>query len=417
LLLATVSKPYSYVGSGVRLTLCKARRGLLCKFPNESNGNGGKAIVWADKATGFYGNITAKGGSQSGNGGFVEVSGKQDLVFRGLVDTSAVNGNMGTLLLDPTNITIKNGTGDGSPGGGDYSTETFSGSPSGVTGQVLQTDSEPTIIYESELEDLSGNTNVILEAADNITIEELATLDFKSGSGSITFTADANQDGISAFAMETADAIFAPGRKLTISGASVTTGNIITAEINKNGGDVTINASRGDISTGGIGTASAFRNSGKVELNAAQGNVAVKNIITYSASGNGGDVSLTANNGNGTITIEDSSALRNILQQYIEEYVPAPFSSMLPMPETIDTSVFSEPSSGKAGNINFTGKVLLNSPDIRLKSSSTFKSDGNITFNKTVDGTATSNNFLTLSHFTKYLLQIKREEYNSSLLN
>ncbi len=41
------------------------------------NGDGGKAIVWADQTTRYYGNISAKGGATAGNGGFVEVSGKQ----------------------------------------------------------------------------------------------------------------------------------------------------------------------------------------------------------------------------------------------------------------------------------------------------------------------------------------------------
>ncbi|HEY9832918.1 MAG TPA: filamentous hemagglutinin N-terminal domain-containing protein, partial [Stenomitos sp.] len=40
-----------------------------------STGNGGKVILWADEATRFYGNISARGGSLAGNGGFVEVSG------------------------------------------------------------------------------------------------------------------------------------------------------------------------------------------------------------------------------------------------------------------------------------------------------------------------------------------------------
>ena len=38
-------------------------------------GNGGKVIVWSNQATTFYGTILAKGGAQSGNGGFVETSG------------------------------------------------------------------------------------------------------------------------------------------------------------------------------------------------------------------------------------------------------------------------------------------------------------------------------------------------------
>jgi hypothetical protein len=42
------------------------------------DGDGGRAIVWADNSTEYYGNITARGGKISGDGGFVEVSGKQD---------------------------------------------------------------------------------------------------------------------------------------------------------------------------------------------------------------------------------------------------------------------------------------------------------------------------------------------------
>jgi len=72
-------------------------------------GNGGRVIVWADDSTRFYGTISAKGGTIQGNGGFVEVSGKQTLDFRGQVDTTASNGLPGTLLLDPTNITIEAG--------------------------------------------------------------------------------------------------------------------------------------------------------------------------------------------------------------------------------------------------------------------------------------------------------------------
>lgn len=71
-----------------------------------ANGNGGKVVVWAEDTTRFYGNISAQGGSQGGNGGFVEVSGARNLTFNGLVNTSAPFGSTGTLLLDPTNITV-----------------------------------------------------------------------------------------------------------------------------------------------------------------------------------------------------------------------------------------------------------------------------------------------------------------------
>jgi filamentous hemagglutinin family protein len=69
------------------------------------SGDGGRVIVWADGDTRFRGAITATGGA-AGDGGFVEVSGKQQLGFDGRVDTSAVNGAAGTLLLDPNDLYI-----------------------------------------------------------------------------------------------------------------------------------------------------------------------------------------------------------------------------------------------------------------------------------------------------------------------
>ncbi len=71
-------------------------------------GDGGRVIVWADETTRFYGDINAQGGDQSGDGGFVEVSGEQNLDFNGTVTTAAKNGEAGTLLLDPTDIVISN---------------------------------------------------------------------------------------------------------------------------------------------------------------------------------------------------------------------------------------------------------------------------------------------------------------------
>ncbi|AFY39952.1 filamentous hemagglutinin family outer membrane protein [[Leptolyngbya] sp. PCC 7376] len=71
-----------------------------------ADGHGGYVVIWADNITRFFGEISAQGGNNSGNGGFVEVSGKRSLYFDGEVDTRAFNGQPGSLLLDPINITI-----------------------------------------------------------------------------------------------------------------------------------------------------------------------------------------------------------------------------------------------------------------------------------------------------------------------
>lgn|GEM_PF-949564 len=73
----------------------------------QSQGNGGKVIVWSDKYTRAYGHISAKGGEKGGDGGFVETSG-HTLDASGIkVDASAAKGNNGKWLLDPNNITIQ----------------------------------------------------------------------------------------------------------------------------------------------------------------------------------------------------------------------------------------------------------------------------------------------------------------------
>jgi len=83
------------------------------------NGNGGKVIVWADETTRFYGHISAQGGKNRGNGGFVETSGHNYLDFQGMVNTLAQHGQVGMLLLDPADITIDN-TGPQNLAGGRY---------------------------------------------------------------------------------------------------------------------------------------------------------------------------------------------------------------------------------------------------------------------------------------------------------
>ena len=70
-------------------------------------GDGGKVIVWSDNITYFDGKIAAVGGEVSGNGGFVETSGKKKLsIEEGRVHAHAINGKDGTWLLDPEDVII-----------------------------------------------------------------------------------------------------------------------------------------------------------------------------------------------------------------------------------------------------------------------------------------------------------------------
>lgn len=68
-----------------------------------SSGFGGNVILWSDGHTHFAGTVSAHGVDK---GGFAEISGKSTLDVSGDIDVTADSGIGGTILLDPTNITI-----------------------------------------------------------------------------------------------------------------------------------------------------------------------------------------------------------------------------------------------------------------------------------------------------------------------
>ena len=114
------------------------------------NGNGGNVTIWSDGTINFAGNINAKGGEFSGNGGFVEVTG-QELTFNGSVDVTAALGEKGTILLQPESATI------GNPENSNNS-------------QIAQDDNADVTISSENIGELSGN--VIIEADNDITVNE-----------------------------------------------------------------------------------------------------------------------------------------------------------------------------------------------------------------------------------------------------
>jgi len=189
-------------------------------------GDGGKVILWADGSTDFRGSINAKGGQTAGDGGFVEVSGKEFLAFSGDVNVSTEHGKSGTLLLDPENITISN----------------LANSPPGVVGalpDIFRNDflGQDININQATLEGQTGN--IILQASNNITIASGVTLAFSVPGGSIEFDASNN------FNMGSSDFIFTRGRSLTIkAGNDINAGIISTnsAAIDGNAGDLSLQA-------------------------------------------------------------------------------------------------------------------------------------------------------------------------------
>ncbi len=301
-----------------------------------SSGNGGRVIVWADELTGFYGQISARGGENFGNGGFAEVSGKENLIFNGLVDLTAPNGIWGTLLLDPWKITISNAA-DNPPGLANDFLNTLESTPGNqditISVATLEKQSGDILIqatHEIEiLDDISLTFNqpgsITFTAENNITIAPGVSLTFNSAS-SVKFIADSDNKLGGAFSMDPTQSITASGADVTISGAQITVGTIDTSGkgTNSPGGDITLtangilNANSGNITTGQLNSsATGNASAGNISLTSTNGNITVnadvkanEDAVNSSTTGQGtsGNIILTVN---GTGNIDTTNATLN----------------------------------------------------------------------------------------------------------
>jgi len=219
-------------------------------------GNGGRVILWGDNATTFAGRISARGGSQGGDGGFVEVSGKRSLSFSGTVDVTAPQGQPGTLLLDPTNIIITSLP--GASGDGDLASQ------SGIiTSDFLPSDgTDSLVLSESALESLLASANVSLAALNDITIEGFSDGflgNFSGSIGSLTLNA-----GGTITMLNSADTI-AIGGDIGITG-----GTLFLGDLNSSNGSVNLVSTIGVVAVGNISTPSggvAIDSADQVQLN------------------------------------------------------------------------------------------------------------------------------------------------------
>jgi filamentous hemagglutinin family protein len=126
-------------------------------------GDGGKVAVWSERGTEFKGRISAQGGAQGGDGGSAEVSSRHMLGYSGFTDLLAAKGKTGTLLLDPSNITIS------------------TAANSGITGaSPFQGMAATSNLNVGTLETALGGANVTVDAAGGA----------GAGGGSITVSSD-----------------------------------------------------------------------------------------------------------------------------------------------------------------------------------------------------------------------------------
>ncbi len=316
-------------------------------------GNGGRVIVWADQTTTFGGRILAQGGGLSGNGGFVEVSGKETLNFRGDVNLTAANGQTGTLLLDPVNITIING------GGGADDAQIADGVIFAGDGGAAS-----FTISELALEALAAGTNVILQATNDIIIQNLAddALTFAGAGGgaggSITFTAG----GLIAM-LDPNDTIVAQGRDVTLTASSLAVGNINTSTpvgFFNRGGNITLTATNSSVTAGNL-TGNGYNSPGGIiSVTSNTSSIAVGQVQARSISGgfviptagavllqtltNGGDITFSTIDASGGAAFGVQAAAGGDVTIAARGQVRG--TGLLPDANTISTAGFSDGSDG-----------------------------------------------------------------------
>ena len=209
----------TYVGKGARLNA-----------DAKTNGKGGRVIIWADDTTRYHGRISARGGPRGGAGGFVEVSGRRYLAFRGEVDVAAPKGRAGTLLLDPNDLCI-GGTATSNSCGG----TTASPTPEDTSNPFSAASATANSWVSQATLDAVGNANIILQATRDIFFDSNISL----GSAATGYTGQ--------FRLIAGRNIDMKGNNLTLTGTGASArfyagGNIVLGRVSVLNGSIYLSA-------------------------------------------------------------------------------------------------------------------------------------------------------------------------------
>lgn len=262
-------------------------------------GNGGKIIVWAEESTRAHGILSAHGGELSGDGGLIETSGKNFLAVDGIsVDASAPQGQSGTWLLDPRNVTIStNATSNGSFD--TASPNVFT--PTGNSAVVNVDDINSRLDAGTSVSITTGSTG---SQNGDVTLDSAAGISKSSGSNTVTFTITAARDillnGTIGATVGILNMVLS-GRDIKFSNTVDTHGGSITATSTRH---VQLNDNDADITTSGGGftiTAdSDLSSSGDYDQSASGSSVSTSGGA-IDITGDGFNLDGTVNSGTGTV--------------------------------------------------------------------------------------------------------------------
>ena len=230
-------------------------------------GNGGRITVLSTQQTAVNGALAAKGGTTGGNGGEIEMSGEQGFSLTGKADVSAPHGALGTILLDPANLTIS-------------STSPSTITPSGTSPNIAyNTGGTATnaVVSPAQLTALTGN--LVLQASQNLTVAS----NLAYSQGSVTLQAGNNLTVNSGVTLSAGGNLLLYAGWSGIPGYNPAGGLSVQGSISGQGID--LRAGTGGIALGGTLTASTsleLTTSGAVTQSA--GSVQTPNIFGTAAS-------------------------------------------------------------------------------------------------------------------------------------
>jgi hypothetical protein len=256
------------------------------------NGNGGEVIAYSPDTALFWADarIEAKGGSESGDGGFVEVSGTEQVLIRGWVDASATNGAAGNFLIDPTDIQIvdvDSGTADlVDPAAGDPRLFTTNANTNEITDETIEGLLD---IGTSVTLDTSNHVGGPYVGTGDITQEAAAQIN-KTAGGAATLTLIAEND------IDLDGGIISTTGTLEV--VLTATGNVdIDAAVTTNGGNFTSSGTTFDNTVGAITTSG-----GNVDLTGHTGAVDIDAAIDASGGAGTGSIDISG----ASITVGDN---------------------------------------------------------------------------------------------------------------
>ncbi len=256
------------------------------------HGNAGLVVAWADEINRFSGSVSATGGETFGDGGLVEISARDSLIFRGLIDVGATSGNLGTILFDPKTITISDGGtddlnlnnafGENSGNSVTFDADQFNALMGNV---VLQANNDITI---NQSIDANNIDTLTLQAGKSITINNVM-INLAGGNFSATINdqnALANQrdGGVAQFEMNSGSQISTNGGNISIKPGSF--GNEVIGTVLLQGG--TLNSGDGTIEITGRGSSDGAAKTGIFLSNGAVVESTGTGTITLEGTGGSG---------------------------------------------------------------------------------------------------------------------------------